>query len=91
MYKVLIIGCGNIVGSFDKISFNTFESIGTQLLIFASIKGHKVSQINILTNDGKDESRFQGSIIGNYKIIRALLITIKKIIIYKLVANSKLT
>mgnify|MGYP000011617359 FL=1 len=75
----------------DLKSFNTFESIGTQLLIFASIKGYKVSQINILTNDRKDKSRFQGSIIGNYKIIRALLITIKKIIIYKLAANSKLT
>jgi len=74
----------------DKKSFNTFDSIGTELVIFASIKGYKISQINILTNERKDKSRFKGSIIGNYKILRALFITIMKIIVYKLVAKSKL-
>ena len=62
----------------DMQAFDTFKSIGTELLIYSSVSGYKITQIKIITSDREDEPRFKGSVIGNYRILRALFITIKR-------------
>lgn len=60
-------------------TFDTFNSIGTELLIRASIKNKKISQINVNINKRIDKPRFGNIIYANYKIFKALLICLIKL------------
>ena len=53
-------------------TFDTFNSIGTELLIRASIKNKKISQINVNINKRIDKPRFGNIIYANYKIFNEL-------------------
>ena len=52
--------------------FDSYNSIGTELAIFASKKNKKIKQINFKTNERLDNPRFGKIIFANYKILRAL-------------------
>jgi len=56
------------IGWFDRIN-----SIGTELMLRAIIKGYRVKQIPIPIKRRVDRSRFGQAIKGNYKIFMALL------------------
>ena len=57
--------------------FDSYGSVGTELMIFAAKKGYRVSQIpfDVIERNGK--SRFGQIFAGNYKIIRAMLFSIQ--------------
>ena len=59
--------------------FDTFNSIGTELLIRSSVKKKKIIQISIQTKKRKDYPRFGNSFYANYKIFRALIYCLIKI------------
>ncbi len=52
--------------------FDSYNSTGTELAIFASKKNKKIKQINFKTNERLDNPRFGKIIFANYKILRAL-------------------
>ena len=52
--------------------FDSYESIGTELAIYAINNSYKFSQIKISTKKRKNQSRFGGAIMANYKILRAM-------------------
>lgn len=56
--------------------FDSYDSIGTEMVIFAAKRGLRVGQIpfDVLRRSG--ESRFGKVISSNYKIIRAMLLSI---------------
>lgn len=56
--------------------FDSYESIGTELLIVAAKRGCRVSQIPFIVRDRKDQSRFGHMLLGNYKIFRAMLLSL---------------
>jgi glycosyltransferase involved in cell wall biosynthesis len=59
-------------------AFHSFNSVGTQLAIFASKNKNNIKEVPIKIRKRKGKSRFGGSFKGNYKIIMALYINIKK-------------
>jgi glycosyltransferase involved in cell wall biosynthesis len=56
--------------------FDSYGSIGTELTIFAAKRGLRVKQIPIDVRKRSGESRFGKAISSNYKIIRAMLLSI---------------
>jgi glycosyltransferase involved in cell wall biosynthesis len=60
----------NALGHFDS-----YGSIGTELTIFAALNGYKVEQIAFEVRERSGQSRFGRVIVGNYKIIRAMLLS----------------
>lgn len=56
--------------------FDSYGSIGTELVIFAAKKGCRLGQISFAVRERKDQSRFGRVLVGNYKIIRAMLLSI---------------
>lgn len=56
--------------------FDSYGSIGTELMIFALKNRFSVSQVPFVVRDRKDQPRFGQIIMGNYKIIRAIMIMI---------------
>ena len=64
-YKIIIF---NRYGSFD-----TFKSIGTELSSFAIENNFNYKTIKISILERKDKSRVGGKIIGNLKILKALI------------------
>lgn len=52
--------------------FDSYESIGSELAIFAFANGWQTSQISFETQKRKDQSRFGGSLSANLKILRSL-------------------
>ena len=58
--------------------FDTFNSIGTELLIRSAKKKIKIKQITVQTRKRFDKPRFGNVIISNYKILRALIICLIK-------------
>lgn len=58
--------------------FDTFNSIGTELLIRSANKKIKIKQIIVQTRKRFDKPRFGNVIFSNYKILRALLICLIK-------------
>ena len=52
--------------------FDSYRSIGTEILIYALKNNYKVSQIKTKTRKREDLSRFGGSFKANIKILRAL-------------------
>lgn len=56
---------------------------GTELTIFAAMKGYRVGEIAFDVRERSGQSRFGQRLSGNYKIIRAMMIS--------MVATGKLT
>lgn len=56
--------------------FDSYESIGTELMIFAAMKGYRFGQISFDVRERKGQSRFGQMLLGNYKIIRAMMFSI---------------
>ena len=63
----------------DLGHFDSYKSIGTELLLFALVQKYNFDQIPIVVNERKDYSRFGSSIKVNLKIIISLLKHIIKI------------
>lgn len=55
--------------------FDSFGSIGTELAIFAVKKGFRLDHVPFTVREREDQSRFGQIFSGNYKIIRAMLLT----------------
>jgi glycosyltransferase involved in cell wall biosynthesis len=55
--------------------FDSCGSVGTELMIFAARRGYRMGQIEFEARDRTGRSRFGQAITGNYKIIRAMLLT----------------
>jgi len=56
--------------------FDSYRSIGTELMIFAATNGYRLNQIAFEVRERNSVSRFGQVIDGNYKIFRALLLSI---------------
>ena len=56
--------------------FDSYGSIGTELIIFAAEKKYRIKQIAFNVRERKGASRFGQVISSNYKIIRALIFSI---------------
>ena len=60
---------------YDKLGyFDSYDSIGTELAVFSAINGYKLAQHSFNVLSRKGNPKFGKSILGNYKILRALLI-----------------
>lgn len=55
--------------------FDSCGSVGTELMIFAAKHGFRLGQIEFEVRERKGPSRFGQVLAGNYKIIRAMLLT----------------
>ena len=55
--------------------FDNYNSIGTQLMLYAIKKKYDYCEVDILTEKRIGSSRFGGILISNYKILRSLLIS----------------
>lgn len=53
--------------------FDSYNSSGTELMIYAAKNNFKIDEIPFVTNNRIDNSRFGGRISGDIKILRALL------------------
>jgi glycosyltransferase involved in cell wall biosynthesis len=53
--------------------FDSYESIGTQLMLTSVKAGFKFSQIPVDVQDRRGASRFGARLRGNYKILRAMI------------------
>lgn len=58
--------------------FDSYGSIGTELAIFASVRGFAITQIPVRTRERVGQSRFGQRIRGNWRILRSLLIAVAK-------------
>ena len=56
--------------------FDSYGSIGTELMIFAVKKNYRFRQIQFNIQQRVDQPRFGKKLSGNYKIIRAMLLLI---------------
>jgi glycosyltransferase involved in cell wall biosynthesis len=61
---------------FDLISSENF--VGTKMLINARKKRLKIKEVPIIEMNRKDESRFGGSLLGNFKILTLFIKVISK-------------
>jgi glycosyltransferase involved in cell wall biosynthesis len=55
--------------------FDSCGSVGTELMIFAAKHGYRMGQIEFDVRERNGRSRFGQAITGNYKIIRAMVLT----------------
>lgn len=60
----------------DLGHFDSYGSIGTELAIFAAKKGYRLNQIPFTVRERRDQPRFGRVLVGNYKITRALILSI---------------
>ena len=58
--------------------FDVYGSIGTELTIFAAKNGYRVGQIAFEVRERSGQSRFGQILLGNYKIIRAMMLSLRK-------------
>lgn len=56
--------------------FDSYGSIGTELMIFGAKKGYRLAQISFDVRERGDRPRFGRALVGNYKIFRAMLLSI---------------
>jgi glycosyltransferase involved in cell wall biosynthesis len=59
--------------------FDSYGSIGTELVIFAGKRGYRLGQIPFSVRERKDQTRFGRVLVGNYKIIRAMALSIWRV------------
>ena len=57
--------------------FDSYGSVGTQLIIFAAMRNFRVEQIQLNIRKRQGSSRFGQVISGNLKILRAMLLSVK--------------
>lgn len=57
--------------------FDSCGSVGTELMLFAAKHGCRIGQIKFEVRERTGESRFGRIFAGNYKIIRAMLLSMK--------------
>jgi len=55
--------------------FDSYGSIGTELMMFSAKNGYRLGQIPFPVRERKDQSRFGRVLAGNYKIIRAMALS----------------
>jgi glycosyltransferase involved in cell wall biosynthesis len=55
--------------------FDSYGSIGTELMIFAAMKGCQLGQVPFVVKERNGKSRFGQMLSGNYRIFRAMLHT----------------
>ena len=55
--------------------FDSYGSVGTELTIFAAKHGYRLDQIEFDVRERKGQSRFGQVLAGNYKIIRAMALS----------------
>ena len=55
--------------------FDSCGSVGTELMIYAAKRGYRMGQIEFDVRERNGRSRFGQAITGNYKIIRAMVLT----------------
>lgn len=60
----------------DKKSFDSYNSIGTDLLFYAISQGNKPYQFNITMKARADRPRFGSGVSANKKIVKAMLLSI---------------
>ena len=65
--------------------FDSYNSIGTELSIYAKVNGYIVRQVDVNIKDRTDNPRFGSLISANWKIIRSVIVGIFK---YSLFNNS---
>jgi hypothetical protein len=59
--------------------FDSYGSVGTELMIFASKHHYRLDQVEIEIRDRAGKSRFGQAFWGNYKIIRAMILSIWRV------------
>jgi glycosyltransferase involved in cell wall biosynthesis len=59
--------------------FDSYKSIGTELMLFAAKNRFRISQVLIATQRRNGQPRFGKSISGNYMIIRAMLFSLWRV------------
>ena len=59
--------------------FDSYNSIGTELALFAVRSGYQLQQIPIVVQERNDLPRFGRKLYANYKIFRAMLLSFVKI------------
>lgn len=55
--------------------FDSYRSIGTELMIFAARNGMRVDQVEFEVRDREGQPRFGRRVAANYKILRALVLS----------------
>lgn len=60
----------------DLGHFDSYSSVGTELMIFAAKSGYRIEQIAFDVRERDGESRFGRILFANYKIIRAMILSI---------------
>ncbi|MBF0186069.1 MAG: glycosyltransferase family 2 protein [Magnetococcales bacterium] len=56
--------------------FDAYQSIGTELLLFALHNGRRCVQVPVMTRKRVGVSRFGRALLGNYRILRAMLLAL---------------
>ena len=59
--------------------FDTYGSIGTELTIYAAMKDYRIGQIVFNVRERSGQSRFGQALSGNYKIVRAMILSIWRV------------
>jgi hypothetical protein len=72
----------------NKNIFDSFSLAGTELLIKSYINNYKIAKFSILTRKRTGNSRFGNILIGNFKIYKALILSIVILVINKFKINS---
>ena len=60
--------------------FDSYRSVGTELILFAARKHYKIFQLDIEARSRKDKARFGSAFSGNLKIIRSLAINLFRLL-----------
>ena len=55
--------------------FDSYNSIGTELMLYSVLRGCCIQQINFKVIDRCDRPRFGSFIIANWKIFRAMVLS----------------
>lgn len=56
--------------------FDSYKSIGTELMMFAAKNNYRIGQIPIKVSDREGASRFGQIFSGNYQILRAMMLSL---------------
>jgi glycosyltransferase involved in cell wall biosynthesis len=68
--------------------FDSYQSIGTELMVFIAINGGKIYNHEILVSERIDQPRFGNIFYANIKIFRALIFALSKVLKIKLVNSN---
>ena len=56
--------------------FDSYGSIGTELTIFAAMKGYRLQQVPFVVKEREGNSRFGRALLGNLKILRSMVLSL---------------